>query len=254
MRDITERKEKQRLLETTAQELTTKANQLERTNQELDQFAYVTSHDLKAPLRAIANLSQWIEEDLADKLDEDNRKQMNLLRGRVHRMENLIEGILEYSRIGRVAIPTELVDVGVLVQEVIDNLTLPPTFVVELSPEMPNIQAQRLLLSQVFANLISNGIKYHDREDGIVQVTARKVKEGYEFSVSDDGPGIDPKYHEKIFTIFQTLKARDKYESTGVGLTIVKKIIEEQGGTISLESGLGQGSTFRFIWPTNFSQ
>ena len=105
------------------------------------------------------------------------------------------------------------------------------------------------LTSQVFANLISNGIKYHDREDGKIQVTVHEVTAGYEFAVSDDGPGIKPEYHEKIFTIFQTLEARDTYESTGIGLTIVKKIIEEQGGDISLESGLGQGSTFRFIWP-----
>jgi len=125
MRDITERKKEQHLLETTAQELEIKADLLERTNQELDQFAYVTSHDLKAPLRAIANLSQWIEEDLADKLDDDNRVQMNLLRGRVHRMEGLIEGILEYSRVGRIAVPFEQVDVGMLIHEVIDNLARP---------------------------------------------------------------------------------------------------------------------------------
>lgn len=247
------RKEKenldQRIAERTAT-LTEYATRLERVNKELDQFAYVTSHDLKAPLRAISNLSKWIEEDIGETLTDETRQQMTLLRGRVHRMEALIEGILEYSRVGRISHKPETVDVAILLSEVLDSLAPPPGFTIDIDPAMPTLQAAYISLSQVFANLISNAIKYHDRADGHVVVSVREVgTDYYEFSVKDDGPGIDAQYHEKVFMIFQTLQARDKVESTGVGLTVVKKIIEDQGGHIMIESEPGQGADFRFTWP-----
>ncbi len=210
---------------------------------------YVTSHDLKAPLRAIANLSEWIEEDLEESLTDDTRKQMKLMRGRVHRMEALIEGILEYSRVGRVSVDIGEVDVGALLTETIENLAPPADFNIEISPDMPTLNAARVRLSQVFANLISNAVKYREHDDGHIWVSVKDQGEFYQFSVADDGPGIAEEYHEKVFKIFQTLQARDTFESTGVGLTLVKKIVEEQGGSIELESSEGQGSTFRFTWP-----
>ena len=253
--DLTERKRTEAALKAQTEELiyiTTVLAQtnvaLERRNQELDQFAYVASHDLKAPLRAIANLSQWIEEDIGDQLNEENKHQMQLLRGRVHRLEALIEGLLQYSRVGRVATETDSVDVNLLLAEVINSIT-PSEFTVTVEAGMPTLLTQRLPLLQVFSNLLSNAIKHHHRPDGKVSISATQQGKFYEFVVTDDGPGIAPQYHEKVFGIFQTLEARDKVENTGVGLAIVKKIVESQGGLIYLESELGQGATFRFTWP-----
>ncbi|MGK7914725.1 MAG: PAS domain S-box protein [Prochloraceae cyanobacterium] len=253
--DITERKQAEAALQVRANELSQintmllrTTAQLEKRNQELDQFAYVTSHDLKAPLRAIANLSEWIEEDLDDKLDEDTRQQMNLLRGRVHRMENLINGLLQYSRVGRISVQPESADVNLLLAEVIDSLAPPPEFAIKIVGQMPTLMTERLPLEQVFSNLISNAIKHHHRPDGIVEICVQDQGNFYEFSVTDDGPGIAREYHEKVFVIFQILEARDKVENTGIGLSIVKKIVESQGGKIKLISQPGQGTTFRFTW------
>lgn len=228
--------------------LTDTMAQLEQRNQELDQFAYVTSHDLKAPLRAIANLATWIEEDIGDSLPAENVEQFELLKNRVHRMEGLINGLLEYSRVGRKKQSRERVEVGQLLSEITDSLSPLGQFSIEIAPNMPTLHTRKVPLQQVFSNLINNAIKHHDRPDGKVQVQVRELKEFYEFAVSDDGPGIDAAYHEKIFTIFQTLKARDDLESTGIGLSIVKKTVEAEGGSIVLNSKLGEGTTFLFSW------
>jgi PAS domain S-box-containing protein len=222
--------------------------QLRKSNQELEQFAYVTSHDLKAPLRAIANLSEWIEEDLADKLDDDTRYQMNLLRGRVQRLENLINGLLAYSRVGRSESEPQLVKVSELLADIIDSLDIPPQFQVEIQGEMPTLVTQLIPLQQVFNNLISNAVKHSDCQQGKITISAIEHEDSYEFAVTDNGQGIDPQYHERIFTIFQTLDNRDTKENTGIGLSIVQKAVEKQGGKIEVESELGAGTTFRFTW------
>jgi signal transduction histidine kinase len=222
---------------------------LERSNAELDQFAYVTSHDLKAPLRGIANLSQWIEEDLDDVLTDETRRNMHLLRGRVARMEALINGILDYSRAGRVRTRPELIDVGKLLQEILELLSPKAPARVEISEDMPSVQSERVPLQQVFLNLISNALKHAKREDPVVRVSAIDRGEQVEFAVSDNGAGIAPRYHERIWTIFQTLEARDKFESTGIGLAVVRKIVDSRGGRAWLESEEGEGATFRFTWP-----
>ena len=218
-------------------------------NQELDQFVYVSSHDLKAPLRAIANLSEWIEEDLEGQLPEEGQRHMHLLRKRVQRMDALINGLLEYSRVGRAKVPVETVNVGVLLAEVIDLLAPPLNFIVEVAL-MPTIQTRRLPLSQVFSNLISNAIKHCDHLDARIQITVDVRDDFCEFAVSDNGPGIAPEHQNKIFTIFQTLDARDKTENTGIGLSIVKKLVELEGGKVWVESTLGQGAKFIFTWYT----
>lgn len=222
---------------------------LEKRNAELDQFAYVASHDLKAPLRAIANLSEWIEEDLSNIIPAENRHQLTLLRNRVHRMEGLINGLLEYSRVGRRERQIKTVVVEELLHEIIESLAPPPAFTIHWAANLPTLTANRIALRQVFSNLISNAIKHHDREDGHIQITAEEQGTGIEFAVIDDGPGIDARYHDKIFAIFQTLKARDEFESTGIGLAVVKKVVEAEGGTIYLDSAPGQGANFLFTWP-----
>lgn len=222
---------------------------LERSNRDLDQFAYVASHDLKAPLRAISTLSGWIEEDLHDKLSDEAREQMQLLRSRVERMDHLIEGILQYSRAGRLDSRGERTDIGKMLRELVELLSPPESFRVKIEPDMPTMVTKRLRLEQVFSNLITNAIKYHDRRDGEVEITARRQGRFYEFSVRDDGPGIAKEHHEKVFMMFQTLQPRDQVESTGLGLSLVKKLVEEEGGSIHLESAPGQGATFRFTWP-----
>ncbi|MEW5860967.1 MAG: PAS domain S-box protein [Cyanobacteriota bacterium] len=254
--DITERKTAEAALRDRAAELArlssifAKTNAaLEKRNAELDHFAYIVSHDLKAPLRAISNLSTWIEEDLLDLLNPETQRNMNLLRGRVHRMEALINGLLQYSRVGRVKTVVDLVDVDTLLAEIVSSLAPPPTFTITIQPGMPTFLTERLPLEQVFANLLSNCFKHHPRSDGTATISVQDKEAFYEFAVADDGCGIAPQYHDKIFVMFQTLEARDKVENTGVGLAIVKKIIENKGGTIRLKSQLNQGSTFYFTWP-----
>ncbi len=222
---------------------------LGRSNQELDQFAYVTSHDLKAPLRGIANLSQWVEEDIGDAATSDVKQKMDLLRGRVHRLEALIDGILEYSRAGRVHSQVETVDVGALLHEIVELLAPPPEVRVIIDPGMPVVRSERTPLQQVFMNLISNAIKYNKRPGATVHVSASDAGSFYAFSVADNGAGIDPQYHERIFGIFQTLESRDKVEGTGIGLSVVKKTVEARGGTVTVDSALGRGATFTFEWP-----
>jgi PAS domain S-box-containing protein len=247
--DIDDQKQAETTLRKRGEQLARTTTALEERNRELDQFAYITSHDLKAPLRGIANLSQWIEEDLGASVTDDIRKQLELLRGRVHRMEGLIDGILQYSRVGRAKGVSELVDVGALVHDVVDLIAPPAGFQIEVAPNMPTIAAERLRLQQVFQNLIGNAIKHHNRADGHICVCVADTGPMYEFSVADDGPGIAPQYHQKIFVIFQTLAARDKVEGTGIGLSLVKKIVESSGGQIWLESAEGAGTTFHFTWP-----
>ncbi len=247
--DITARRVAEEALRRRVEELDGLTRTLERRNAELDQFAYITSHDLKAPLRGIANLSRWIEEDLEEAMTPEVAGQFDMLRGRVSRMEAMIEGILQYSRIDRAEVAPESVDVKALLTEVIDLLDPPPGIAVTLDPDMPTLHTQRLRLQQVFQNLLSNAIKHHDKAQGHIHVGVRTCGGGYEFSVTDDGPGIAPKYHDKVWMIFQTLEARDKVENTGVGLALVKKIVEGQGGTVGVTSEEGRGATFRFTWP-----
>ena len=244
-------KELQKLNETLEQRVAERTAETERHVEELEQFAYVTSHDLKAPLRAIANLSVWLEEDLKGKLTEPTREQLELLRDRVQRMNALIEGLLEYSRIGKAAQSMKNVDTGELLAEVIDSLSPPGGFTVEVAADMPTLHTDRLHLYQVFSNLIGNSIKHVKDEQGHVWIKARKQGEYYEFTVSDDGPGIPRIYHDKVFMMFQTLTVNDYGSNTGIGLALVKKIVQEHGGSITLESEEGSGATFRFTWPVD---
>jgi signal transduction histidine kinase len=222
---------------------------LERSNADLDQFAYVASHDLRAPLRGIANLSEWLEEDLGPILPPESRAQMDLLRGRVRRMEALIDGVLDYARAGRAADRVEDVDVAAVVGDVVQLLGPVPEGTVEVRGELPRLRTQRAPLQQVLLNLVGNALK-HGRASGVhVVVSAVEVAGNWEITVADDGVGIAPEYHEKVFGMFQTLAARDVVESTGIGLAVVKKVVESRGGRVRLRSAVGEGAAFSFTWP-----
>jgi len=247
--DVTERRESEEALRRSLASLQRLTRTLERNNKELDQFAYVASHDLKAPLRGIANLSQWIEEELGDAVNDQAKEYLSLLRGRIHRMEGLIEGILSYSRAGRAKHGAEDIDVKALLHEIIELIAPPEGAEVRIEGEMPVLHTERLPLQQVFQNLITNALKYAGGAEA--RVTIRGADEGafYQFTVADNGPGIAPDYHEKIWGIFQTLNPRDKVEGTGIGLALVRKIVDNKGGRAWVESEAGSGATFHFLWP-----
>jgi light-regulated signal transduction histidine kinase (bacteriophytochrome) len=222
---------------------------LESANQELKDFAYVVSHDLKAPLRGIKTLTDWITTDYADKLDDNGRQQISLLTSRVDRMHNLIDGILQYSRIGRVQEEKVQINLNEVVPEIIDTIAPPENITITIENELPTIKFEPTRITQVFQNLLSNAVKYMDKPKGRIKVDCVEEDGFWKFSVADNGPGIEEKHFERIFQMFQTLAPRDEFESTGVGLTVAKKIVELYKGEIWLESEVGQGSTFFFTLP-----
>jgi light-regulated signal transduction histidine kinase (bacteriophytochrome) len=222
---------------------------LEKTNKELDKFASVVSHDLKAPLRAIGNLTGWIEEDAGDTLKGEVKANFEMIKQRVRRMEDLINAILDYSRADRVQSEDIDIDTIKLVEDTIDFIGKPQNVSINIASDMPVIFSDKIRLSQVFSNLIENAFKYNTSENKSIEVFASESSDGWVFTVKDNGPGIEKQYHERIFVIFQTLNRRDDVESTGVGLAIAKKIVEDHGGKIWVESEPGIGSEFKFFWP-----
>lgn len=239
------------LNETLEDRVAERTAELQRSNRELDHFAYVASHDLKAPLRAIEHLSEWIETDVGNLLPAASQEHLAKLRGRVHRMERLLDDLLAFSRAGRVQHAPELVATDDLARSIFDLLAPPPEFRLILDNSLPTMTTQRVPLETVLRNLMGNAIKHHDRPDGCIEVSAKDIGDWVEFSVGDDGPGIAPGFHERIFELFQTLKPRDQVEGSGMGLAIVKKTVESMGGTTSVDSAVGEGAVFRFTWPKN---
>ncbi len=223
-------------------------HELEKRNLELDKFAYVVSHDLKAPVRGIHNVIKWIEEDLGKELTPELRRYLQIIPQRTRRIEDLINGLLEYARISQKTHASE-VDVTELVKDIVETI-VPRHFNVEID-NLPHLYTERLKLEQVFSNLISNAVKYTPHSNGTIMIGCKEYPEYYQFSIKDNGIGIDTEYHDKIFEIFQTLREKNESESMGVGLAIVKKIIDEHHGTISLDSKSGEGAEFIFTWKKN---
>ncbi len=241
VRDITERK---RAEEKQAQLM----HELRSANDELTNFAYATSHDLKAPLRAIGSLAQWLSTDYADRFDDEGRNHMALLLSRVKRMDRLIDGILQYSRVGRVRELPSPVDLNLLVDETVDLLAPPPHVKVEVAP-LPTLRIERTRAQQLFQNLLGNAIQYMDKPQGRIAVACAEEGGQWHFRVEDNGPGIDRRHWDRVFQLFQSLKTRDSTESTGIGLSLVKKIVEMYGGRIWLDSEVSRGTTFHFTLP-----
>ena len=224
-------------------------DELARVNKELEGFAYIVSHDLKAPLRGIRTVVDWLVSDYGDSFNEEGREQLDLLTGRVNRMHGLIEGVLSYSRAGRKHQTCMDVDLNLVLSEIVDILAPPPHIQVTIEGAWPRVFCEPTSMTQVFQNLISNAIKYNDKPEGRIRVTCGEEGPYWHFTVTDNGCGIPQKQFNRIFEMFTTLKARDQYESTGVGLPIVKKIAESCGGRVWVESEEGNGSTFHVHWP-----
>jgi PAS domain S-box-containing protein len=242
VRDISERKLAEEHNRRLMQEISS-------ANEELTNFAYVVSHDLKAPLRGIGSLADWLATDYAEQFNDEGKEHMRLLINRVHRMGSLIDGILQYSRVGRVKEAHTPVDLNRLLADVVDLLAPPPRFRITVAPGLPTVLIEPTRIQQVFHNLISNAIKYMDKPDGRIDIDCADDGSHWRFSVRDNGPGIEQRHFERIFQLFQTLASRDRVESTGVGLALAKKIVEMYQGRIWLESQTGQGSTFWFTLP-----
>jgi signal transduction histidine kinase len=224
-------------------------NELKAVNRDLKDFAYVVSHDLKAPLRSVRQLVQWIVQDYSDAFDQTGKRYSDLLIGRVDLMHNLIEGILKYSRVGRIKEEKRSVDLNWLVQEVIDFIGAPTSVHISLENHLPTLMCEPTLLHEVFQNLIDNAVKYMDKPNGKIKIACQRDDRQWLFRVTDNGPGIDSAHFEKVFEIFKSVSTAEGVESTGIGLALVKKIIEQKGGRIWVESEVGQGSTFHFTLP-----
>jgi signal transduction histidine kinase len=237
-------------LNSMADALSTNISLLERSNVELDQFAHIVSHDMKGPLRGISNVVTWIEEDHKDELTPKLKEYLALIKGRIVRAENLIEGILSYARVDKEKMEKESFDVHALVDEVLENTPNNGKVKVIVSP-LPTLCTERLLLFQVFSNLIGNAIKYNDKPQGEVKIYCKEHLSAYEFFIEDNGIGIAQNYHDRIFIVFQTLRDRDSFESTGVGLAIVKKILDSRHERIKVVSEPGKGAIFSFTWNKN---
>ena len=232
------------------QALARRTTALEIANKELDNFAYVASHDLRAPLRSLDSLASFVLEDAGDKLAEHSIRHLNMMRGRIRRLDALLVGLLEYSRIGQKESAFEVVDLEALVRGSAD-LVIAESFELSVFGEFPTVRTAKAPLEQVVRNLVDNAVKHHDRDAGKIALKGTMGVDEFVLEITDDGPGIDRKYHDKIFGFFQTLQSRDKIEGSGMGLSVLKKSIEHFNGSIAVDSDPDnrRGTTFTIRWP-----
>jgi PAS domain S-box-containing protein len=247
--EITERKNAEQALELVNKDLESTISELKRTNKELQEFAYITAHDLKTPLRGIGTLADWLSTDYADIFDEEGQKQVKMLAERAKRADKLVDSILRYSNAGHDKEEQEQMDLNTALPEIISEIEPPGNIEITVENKLPILMCQKTHISQIFQNIISNAIKYMDKEKGQIKVGCIDDGGFWKFSIADNGPGIDHKYYKKIFKIFQTLSPPDKTESTGIGLSVAKKLVKLNGGRIWVESKPGEGSTFFFTLP-----
>ena len=249
--------EQEQLLRTSealTKELAAKAEELEATNKDLDNFAYVASHDLKSPLRGIRQLAAWIDEDAGHLLPEESVQHCRKMQERVERMELLLDDLLNFSRIGRSEAQAEIVDVSELVTGIAEITNNPYSIEINITRELPTLCTLRFPLEQVLLNLISNAIKYNDkRERGVVELTWEQERQNYIFTIRDNGPGIAAEHHERVFQMYQRV-GDPAIAGSGMGLAIVKKQVERIGGSIQLLSGRDEGTAFIVTWPVTQTQ
>lgn len=238
-------------------ELNKRISELQKANKELDQFAYIVAHDLKSPLKNIALLAQWIKEDIemVDSIDSEVFDNLNLLNKRVKRLDSVINGVLDYSKIGKNELLLELFEPKKLVLELLETMFIPNHVTIDISQVTSKpTYLDKLNVNRIIQNLVENAIKYSDKPNPVINIGLTRSNQNIEIFVQDNGPGIDPKYHEKIFGVFQTLTTKDENESTGIGLAMVKKIVEENGAKINLTSNIGIGSKFTITWESKEPQ
>ena len=253
--DITAKKELVALrkaeeeLEKLNKDLGSAVRELNQANEELQEFAHITAHDLKTPLRAIGTLADWLSKDYADKFDEQGKEKIRMLVTRAVQMSALIDDILRYSRVGHNITEKRRVDLNTVLSEVIAGIEPPENIEITVENELPVLMCERTQILQVFQNLLSNAVKYMDKPRGQIIIDCVEQDVFWEFSVTDNGSGIEKRHFERIFKLFQTLSPCDGVENTGIGLSIVKKIVEQNGGSVCVKSEVGKGSTFVFTLP-----
>jgi len=223
--------------------------ELGQANEELQEFAHVTAHDLKTPLRAIGTLADWLSKDYADEFDEQGKEKVRLLVTRAVQMSALIDDILRYSRVGHDITKKQRVDLNTVLSEVIAGADPPENIEITVENELPVLMCERTQILQIFQNLLSNAVKYMDKPAGQIKIGCVERDSFWKFSVTDNGSGIDKRHYERIFKLFQTLSPCEGVEKTGIGLSIVKKIVEINGGSVCVKSEVGKGSTFVFTLP-----
>jgi signal transduction histidine kinase len=239
---------------------------LNSRNQELAEFAYATAHDLKTPLRGISTLSEWIEEEVRPYSSEQLDLNIQLLRQRTYRLNNLIDGLWEYSNLGQTPVTPEPIELATFLEEIKTALVLPPNFNIEVHPTDLCMTAGKSHLRKVIEELLENALQHHDalavngdnlvgtvsqeKHRGQIGICVELVGSQIEFVITDDGPGIDIEHHQRVFRLFETLKPRDVQESTGIGLAIAKKLVDRVGGKIWLQTpASGKGLAVHFTWP-----
>lgn len=225
------------------------ASELERSNRDLDDFANVASHDLKAPLRAVIKLAAFIEEDAGEFLPEESLSDLRLLRGRAERLDNLLAGLLDYSRVGRIAVEAERIDPSETVEEVIELYVPSERFDFIVDGHLPPVYAPRAAFYLVLRNLVMNSVKHHDLPRGTLRLSAIEEGDLVRYRLEDDGPGVPAQYADRIFQLFETLRPRDEVEGSGLGLAMVKKTMESLGGSVELVARPGRGAAFDILWP-----
>lgn len=222
---------------------------LEKANAELDQFAYAASHDLRAPLRGISNLASWIDEDLPSTTEAATKEHLRLLKVRAARMDRLINGLLELARVGRARQKPERIDVTELLHETIELANPREESRIMMIGEMPMLVTERAALQQVFLHVITNALQHAGRDDVVVRISAIDRGDEWELAIADNGVGIPPEHHDRVWQLFQTLQSRDVIETTGIGLAIVRKQVDSNGGRAWIDPSTTSGATIRFTWP-----
>ncbi|GAB2823069.1 sensor histidine kinase [Lentzea nigeriaca] len=225
--------------------------ELQRSNSELEQFAYVASHDLQEPLRKVASFCQLLQRRYGGKLDERADQYIEFAVDGAKRMQGLINDLLAFSRVGRITRERTLVDLGEVVRQVVDSFSerIEETNAHVVADNLPSVRGEATLLSAVFQNLISNALKFRGSADPFINIEAERDGDMWQFSVHDNGIGIEPEYADRIFIIFQRLHPKDAYPGTGIGLAMCRKIVEYHGGTIWLKTDVDAGTTFQFTLP-----